>query len=365
MKAAVCRSFNAPLSIEDIHLVEPGEGELRVAIAAVAICHSDIAYIDDKWGGTLPAVYGHEASGVVTTSKSELFSPGDRVIVTLIRACGVCPCCEGGLETSCDERYEERTSPISDSAGEPIVQGMFCGAFAQAVNVHESQIFKAPDSMPLDIAALLACGVITGFGSVTNTAQLAPGDTAVVIGAGGVGLNVIQGAAISGASRIIAVDISEEKLANARAFGATHGVLAGATDVATEIKSLTNGRGADYAFVAVGAPQAFEAAPDYLAGGGAMVIVGMTGIDDKVSYSPVDLAAMNQRFLGSTMGQTVLARDLPLLYDYYTTGRLKLDELISNRFGFDDINQALDSTRSGIAGRNVVIVDEALIPAKT
>ncbi len=365
MKAAICRTFNAPLSIEDIHLAEPGAGELRVAIAAVAICHSDIAFIDDKWGGTLPAVYGHEAAGVVTTSRSEHFNAGDRVIVTLIKACGQCPCCESGLESSCDGRYEERATPIMDASGEPIVQGMFCGAFAEAVNVHESQVFKAPDSMPLDVASLLACGVITGVGSVTNTAQLEKGSTAVVVGAGGVGLNVIQGAAISGASRIIAVDLSEEKLATAKAFGATHGVLTSAPDVAEEIRNLTSGRGADYVFVSVGAPHAFAVAPDYLAAGGAMVIVGMTGINDQVSYMPINLASMNQRFLGSTMGQTVLARDLPLLYEHYTNGRLKLDELISNRFGFDDINQALDSTRSGIAGRNVVIVDEALIPAKT
>ena len=363
MKAAVCRSFNAPLSIEEINLAAPGAEELTVAIAAVAICHSDIAFIDDKWGGTLPAVYGHEAAGVVTTSRSERFSAGDRVIVTLIKACGQCPCCASGLETSCDGRYEERATPISDAGGEPIVQGMFCAAFAEAVNVHESQVFKAPDTMPLDVASLLACGVITGVGSVTNTAQLEPGSTAVVVGAGGVGLNVIQGAAISGAARIIAVDVSDEKLATARAFGATHGVLASAPDVAADIRQLTDGRGADYVFVSVGAPQAFAEAPGYLAAGGAMVIVGMTGINDEVSYMPINLASMNQRFLGSTMGQTVLARDLPLLYGHYASGRLKLDELITNRFSLDDINQALDSTRSGIAGRNVVIVDEALVPA--
>ncbi len=363
MKAAVCRAFNSPLSIEEVTLAEPGDGELTVAIAAVAICHSDIAFIDDKWGGTLPAVYGHEAAGVVTHSRSARFATGDRVIVTLIRSCGHCPCCERGLETSCDGRYEERPTPIAGSAGEPIVQGMFCGAFAQAVKVHESQVFRAPDTMPLDVASLLACGVITGVGSVTNTANLAPGDTAVVVGAGGVGLNVIQGAALRGASRIIAVDISEDKLATARAFGATHGVLADAQDVAANIRSFTAGRGADYVFVSVGAPGAFATAPDYLASGGAMVIVGMTGVTDEVSYMPVTLASMNQRFLGSTMGQTVLARDLPPLFEHYAAGRLKLDELISNRYSFDEINAALASTRAGIAGRNVVIVDEALVPA--
>lgn len=363
MKAAICRDFNTPLSIEEVTLADPGEGEITVAIAAVAICHSDIAFIDAKWGGTLPAVYGHEAAGVVTASRSDRFARGDRVIVTLIKSCGACPCCEAGLETSCDGRYEERISPITDSSGAPIVQGMFSGAFAEAVLVHESQVFKAPDSMPLDVASLLACGVITGFGAVTNTAGLQAGESAVVVGAGGVGLNAIQGAALSGASRVIAVDISEEKLEVAKAFGATHGVLADAPDVPGEIRAITAGRGADYVFVSVGAPQAFAAAPEYLASGGAMVIVGMPGVDDEVSYMPINLAAMNQRFLGSTMGQTVLSRDLPLLFSHYATGRLKLDELISNRYRFDQINEALASTRSGIAGRNVVIVDEALVPA--
>lgn len=365
MKAAICRSFNTPLSIEEVTLAPPGDGEVTVAIAAVAICHSDIAFIDNKWEGVLPAVYGHEAAGVITESKSEHFSIGDRVIVTLIKACGSCPCCEAGLASSCDRRHDEVPSPITDESGESIVQGIRCGAFAEAVTVHESQVFKVPESMALDVASLLACGVITGVGSVMNTAGLKPGESAVVVGAGGVGLNVIQGAVIAGASRIIAVDVSEEKLANARDFGATHGVSTASPDLASEIIAITDGRGAQYVFVSVGAPQAFAAAPDYLADGGAMVIVGMTGSEDEVPYLPVNLAARNQRFLGSAMGQTVLSRDLPLLLGHYAAGRLKLDELISQRYRFDQINEALDSTRAGVTGRNVVIVDESLVQPVT
>lgn len=361
MKAAVCRAFNAPLSIEEVNLAAPGPEEVSVAVAAVAICHSDIAYIDDKWGGVLPAVYGHEAAGVVTVSNSDYFAPGDRVIVTLIRACGACACCATGLETSCEGRYDARRSPITDGHGNPVTQGMQCGAFAEAVTVHQSQIHKAPDGMPLDVASLLACGVITGYGAVTNTAGLAAGESAVVVGAGGVGLNAIQGAALSGAGKIVAVDRSAGKLEIARRFGATHGVLADSADVARQIIEICDGRGADYAFVAVGAPQAFAQAPEYLAPGGAMVIVGMTGIHDEVSYMPVNLASMNQRFLGSTMGQTVLARDLPILFDHYAQGRLHLDELITQRYPLAAINEALDSTRAGVEGRNVVIVDETLL----
>lgn len=342
-------------------MADPQQGELVVDVAAVAICHSDIAYIDDKWGGELPAIYGHEAAGVVTQSQSHQFAVGDRVIVTLIKACGACACCATGLETSCERRYDPLPSPICDSSGASLVQGMQCGAFAESVCVHESQLFKAPDTMPLDVASLLACGVITGYGAVANTAGVSGGESVVVVGAGGVGLNAIQGAALQNAATIIAVDMSDEKLALAKSFGATHGVLAGSGDVAAQIMALTDGRGADYVFVAVGTPNAFEDAPAYLAAGGAMVIVGMTGIADQVSYMPVNLASMNQRFLGSTMGQTVLSRDLPKLFALYDEGRLQLDELITARFPFEEINAAIDSTRLGVDGRNVVIVNSSLV----
>ncbi len=357
MKAAVCRTFGAPLTVEEINIAPPGPGQIAVKTAACAICHSDIAYAVGKWGGTLPAVYGHEAAGTVTATGQGVtgFAEGDRVLVTLIHSCGACPACAGGHPTSCDHAYDALPSPIADASGE-LVQGMKTAGFAEAMVVDKSQCIKLPDDIELDVASLLACGVITGVGAVTNTAKLQPGQTAVIIGAGGVGLNTIQGCKVAGASKIIAVDISEEKLDAAREFGATSAILS-SERLGDEIRELTDGRGADFAFVTVGAPQVFASAPDLLAAGGAMIMVGMTGIDDEVSYKPVNLAAMNQSLVGSRMGQTVLPRDIPWFLDLYRDGRLKLDELISGRYKLENINAAFDDTLKGTARRNVIVFD--------
>jgi len=357
VKAAICREFGAPITIEDLELASPGPGQIAVKTAACAICHSDIAYAQGKWGGTLPAVYGHEAAGTITDVGAGVkgFSKGDRVLVTLIHACGTCPSCAGGQPTSCDHGWDPIPSPISEKGSE-VVQGMKTGGFAEHMVIDQSQCIKLPDDIELDVASLLACGVITGVGAVTNSAKLKPGQTAVVIGAGGVGLNTIQGCAIAGASQIIAVDLAEEKLDAAQDFGATHALLASDTLDET-VRSLTNGRGVDYVFVTVGAPQVFQSAPDLLAAGGAMIMVGMTGIDDEVTYKPVNLAAMNQSLVGSRMGQTVLSRDIPWLLQLYRDGRLKLDELISNRYKLEEINEAFKDTQKGVSRRNVIVFD--------
>ena len=214
MKAAVCREFGKPLVIEEVNLADEGPGEVRVKIAAVAICHSDITYADGGWGGTLPAIFGHECAGVVervgqgvTTVK-----PGDTVVVTLIRSCGHCHGCSRGMPVTCSTQFPlDAKSPITDAKGNSIVQSMRTGGFAEYVVVHESQCVSVPTSIPAPSASLLACGVITGFGAVTNTAKVTPGSHVVVIGTGGVGLNSIQGAHVSGARSVIAVDIADNK----------------------------------------------------------------------------------------------------------------------------------------------------------
>lgn len=222
--------------------------------------------------------------------------------------------------------------------------------------VDQSQCIQLPDDIDLEVASLLACGVITGVGAVTNSAKLKPGQTAVVIGAGGVGLNTIQGCAIAGASKIIAVDLSDEKLDAAQVFGASHAILA--NDKTTEtVRILTDGRGVDFVFVTVGAASVFQSAPDMLAAGGATIMVGMTGLDDEVTYKPVNIAAMNQSLVGSRMGQTVLARDIPWLIQLYRDGRLNLDDLISNRFTLDEINAAFEDSQTGASRRNVIVFE--------
>lgn len=358
MKAAVCRAFGALLTIEEITLDAPRQGEVRVGLKACAICHSDIYYADGAWGGALPAVYGHEAAGVVLEVGEGVsgIGPGDHVLVTLIRSCGTCPSCASGHPVHCGAGYDRvGMSPIRLADGGRAEQGLATGAFAEEVVVHASQCAQIPPDMPFDVASLLSCGVITGVGAVFNAAKVPAGASVAVIGAGGVGLNTIQGARIAGAATIVALDIAEDKLAGAREFGATHTVDARAADVADQVRAITGGRGVDYCFVTVGAIGAFAAAPAYLAPRGEMVLVGMPPVGARAEYEPVNIAAASQVFRGSAMGETVLKRDIPWLVDLYRQGRLRLDELISGRYPLERINEAIADTRAGHARRNVIV----------
>ena len=354
IKAAVCREFGAPLSIETVTLAAPQMGEVAVKLKACAICHSDISYIDGAWGGTLPAVYGHEAAGHITAVGDGVrgVAIGDPVVVTLIRSCGSCPSCAGGAPVACES--DMASGPITDADGQPLLQAMHTGGFAESVVVDQSQVVKLSDGISMEAASLLACGVITGVGAVVNAANLRAGQDVVVIGAGGVGLNAIQGARIAGARRIIAVDMSQEKLEIAKEFGATDGVLATAEKPWRAAKKAM-GRGADAVFVTVGAIPAYDTAPQYLANGGKVIMVGMPHSGAMSSYEPVMLAATGQGMVGSKMGDVVIARDIPWMVDLYEQGRLKLDELISGRWSLDQINEAIADTKTGSAKRNVVV----------
>lgn len=354
IRAAVCREFGKPLTIETVNLAAPEGRSVEVALEACAICHSDISYADGIWGGTLPAVFGHEAAGRITQAGPQVqgFDVGDKVIVTLIRSCGACPSCATGRPTGC--QTPNGPAPLTTPDGSPVNAAMFCGAFAEKVVVDQSQIVKVPENMPADVASLLSCGVITGVGAVVNAAGLRPGQDAVVIGAGGVGLNAIQGARITGARRIVAVDMNEDKLDDARSFGATDGILA--TDPAPwdRLQELI-GRKADTVFVTVGVIPAYNSAPNYIAPGGKIVMVGMPATGAASSYEPDMFASLGQGMIGSKMGDVVLSRDIPWLIDLYQQGRLKLDELISNRWPLDQINEAIDDTKGGAARRNVIV----------
>lgn len=357
VKAAVCHAFGADLMIEEITLRAPDQGEVEVRLEAVAICHSDISFIDGGWGGQLPAVYGHEAAGRITGVGQGVsaYQIGQKVLVTLIKSCGTCGSCASGAPVYCDGNPDAGAT-ISLADGTPVAKAMECGAFAEAVVVHQSQLAPLPDDMPADVASLLACGVITGIGAVVNTAQVRPGQNVVVIGAGGVGLNTIQGARIAGAARVIAMDLSAEKLEDAKDFGATDGVLASAEKPWKEIAELTNGRMADAVFVTVGAIPAYNQALRLLGRGGMIYAVGMPHSGATAEYEPVILAAVGQGVKGTKMGDTVLARDIPWMVDMYGQGRLKLDELISRRWTLDQINEAIADTKTGHARRNVIIL---------
>ena len=278
MRAAICREFGAPFEIEEVSLAPPGRGEVRCAVRAVAICHSDVTFADGGWGGSLPAVYGHEAAGVVLETGPVVagLAPGDRVVITMLRHCGACPCCTRGLQGACESHFPlDGASPILAPDGTQIAQGLRTGAFAEEVVVEASQLVKIDPEIDFDVAALTACGVITGYGAVVNTAGVPAGADVAVIGTGGVGLNAVQARRSCGAHRVVGIDLEDEKLAAARAFGATDTINGREEDAVERIAQITAARGVDYAFVTVGAPQAFDQSYAMLAPGGASVLVGV------------------------------------------------------------------------------------------
>lgn len=366
MRAAVCREFGKPLSIEEVELGLIGEGDVHVRLAACAVCHSDIHFAEGAWGGQLPAVYGHEAAGVVIATGSTVtdVAEGDHVVVTLIRSCGSCAQCQRGNLVFCGTPFAADDSPRLTSLGtagaaepepEPIVAAMNCGAFAEEVVVDRSQVVTIDRDIDWTVASLLACGVITGVGAVTNTSSASKDSTVVVIGVGGVGLNTVQGAALAGAKVIVAVDTAPAKLDIAKSFGATHGA---SPETAPEvIAEATGGSGlVSHVFVTVGSAPAIQAALDYLEPGGELVVVGMPASGTEIVVDPGTTAASGHRIIGSKMGTSDIQRDIPMLIDHYRNGRLKLDELVSNTFPLDDINQAIASVSDGAIIRNVVLM---------
>jgi len=356
IKAAVCVEFGKPLEIQEIQLADPTMGQVEVEVDAVAICHSDISFQEGGFGGPLPAVYGHEAAGRITRLGEGVhgFEVGDHVCVTLIRACGHCTPCGSGQPTICETPTDPSKGPLSQD-GKLVYQAMNSGSFAEKVVVDQSQLCKIPADLPKDVASLISCGVITGVGAAALAADIRVGQDVVVIGAGGVGLNAIQGAVIAGARRVVAVDMLDEKLEVAKEFGATDVVSAKDPKPWKTVKEIL-GRGADAVLVTVGVDAVYNQAPLYLASGGHVVMVGMPHGDKTSSYSPLIMANQGQGFIGSKMGDVVIKRDIPWIIDLYKQGRLKLDELISARYSFDQINDAIESTKTGAARRNVIVM---------
>lgn len=358
VRAAVCRAFGAPLALEAVTVRAPGPGEVLVRVAACAICHSDVAFIAGAWGGRLPAVYGHEAAGVVEETGPGVagLAAGDHVVVTMVRSCGRCARCLGGQPTLCEGLPPAEEIPVlGGPAGEVITQAMRTGAFAELVTVDASQVVAVPPSISPAAASLLACGVLTGVGAVLNTAAVEPGSSVVVLGAGGVGLNCVQGAVLAGAGQIIAADLVASKLQAARGFGATGVIDRGGGDAVAVVRKLTGGRGADYVFAAAGAAALIEAGSAMLRRGGTLVIVGIPPAGATVTLDPVAIADGSLRVLGSKLGAARPQQDIPKLAELYRAGKLKLDELISGRFEFGRINDAIDVARGGAQLRQVVV----------
>jgi S-(hydroxymethyl)glutathione dehydrogenase / alcohol dehydrogenase len=359
IRAAVSRSFGRPLELESLELREPGPGEVQVQVAACAVCHSDITFISGAWGGELPAVYGHEAAGVVEAVGPAVVgvSVGDHVVVTLVRSCGRCARCLDGEPALCmsqDEFALSRETPLQDAGGARVAQGLRTAAFAERVLVHESQVVPIPRDVPLESASLIGCGVVTGVGAVLNNARLQAGGTLGVIGTGGVGLNSVQGGVLAAARTIVAIDLQEEKLRAAREFGATDTVEAGREDLASAVGELTDGRGLDTVVVTAGSAPAVEQALTLIRDAGAVVLVGMPA-GATATIDPDTIADRGLRILGSKVGSVRPHVDIPALVALYRQGRLKLDELISARFPLAETNEAIALANGGAARRVVVV----------
>ncbi len=365
MKAAVCYEFSKPLVIEEVVVDPPQAGEVKVQVKAVAICHSDVHLVRGdwiNWSSNPPVIAGHEAAGIVTEVGADVTRTrvGDSVAVSLLRSCGRCFYCTSGAPFMCEGKFALQSEHrLHRSTGEPIRQGISTGAFAEYVVVDQSQVVPLPADMPFDRACLLSCGVITGYGAVVNTAQVPPGSSVVVMGAGGVGLNAVQGAHLSGAYPIIAVDVLDSKLEAAKTFGATHTLNGKKADVVAEVRALTGKRGADYSFVTVGNPAAVEQSLKFVRREGTIVAVGMPSTGAAASVPMGDFVYNGQRLLGSNMGSTRLIVDVPRLVGLYQSGRLKLDELITQRYPLEKINEAIESMERGEALRNVIVFDHA------
>jgi Zn-dependent alcohol dehydrogenase len=358
LKAAVCYEFNKPLVIEEVDIDGPRPGEVKVKLAATAVCHSDIHLFKGELPGKLPCIAGHESAGYVEEVGEGVkgVSPGDPVVLSLLESCGECSSCETGLSHLCRTSWQSESEiRTRNKQGLGLVSAFRTGTFAEYAVVDQSQVVKVPPGMPLDRAALLSCGVITGFGAVVNRARPGVFDSCVIIGIGGVGLNSVQGAAISGAYPVIAVDIAEKKLEAARDFGATHTVNPSKVDAVAAVKELTGERGADFIFVTVGNTAAVMQGFAMSAPRGMTVMVGLPKFSDTLTFSPFPFIMDERVLTGSFMGTTQLQTEIPKLVELYQAGVLKLDELITGRYPLDKINQAIDEVLAGKALRNVIV----------
>ena len=360
VKAAVCEGAGKDLVIEDINIRDTGDNEVKVDIKACAICHSDILYASGGWGDFDPTVFGHEAAGVVTEIGSgvEHVKVGDNVVVALIRGCSECKHCKTNGEPYCTTKFElDHETPLTRQDGSPLVHGLRTGAFAEVALVHKSQVVAIDKKIPFESASLLACGVITGFGAVINTANIEVGSNVAVIGTGGVGINAIQGAKFGKAGTVIAIDFDDEKLELTKSFGSTHTINPQNEDLMDKVSQITNGEMLDYVFMCAGSGKAIETAYSILGQCGTVVCVGMPKTGDTSTFDGTDLAGGGKRIIGSKMGSSKISVDIPKLVQSYEAGEFKLDELVSGRYKLEQINEAFEATKGGGVMRNVIIFD--------
>jgi S-(hydroxymethyl)glutathione dehydrogenase/alcohol dehydrogenase len=361
MRAALLREIPGKLEIDEVEVSDPGPHEVLVRTVAAGLCHSDLHFMEGKYPWPTPGVMGHESAGVVEAVGDQVtyVQPGDHVITCLSVYCGDCePCLTGHLSICVGKEATRRAPgepPRLTHAGQEAYPLIDMGSFAEQMLVHEHGVVKIRKDMPLDRAALIGCGVTTGVGAVFNTAKVEPGSTVAVVGCGGVGLNCIQGAAIAGAGKVIAVDMLESKLELARLFGATHTVDASQGDPVGQVRDLAGG-GVHYAFEAIGLKQTAEQAFGMLRNGGTCTVIGMIPLGESVEIPGYELL-MEKRLIGSNMGSNRARVDMPRYIDLYLDGRLKLDELVSRRITLDEVNDGFDAMKAGEVARSVIMFE--------
>lgn len=363
IKAALLTGPNTPFRIEELDLQDPKDGEVLVKLAASGVCHSDYHLATGTTKHPMPCVAGHEGAGVVTAVGTGVtrVKVGDHVVLSWTPDCGECHYCRKGKPNLC----ETFTGPMWDGVmldgtprlswnGQPVYH--YCGTacFAEYTVVPQQSCVPIRDDASLEIASLIGCAVATGVGSVMYTARVKPGESVAVYGCGGIGLNILQGAVLSGAFPIIAVDTNSTKMQIARDFGATHALLAN-DQTAEEIRKLTGGRGADHVFEAVGVPSVQEAALEAAAPGGVLTLVGLSPMGTGTNLPGSVIVRQEKTIKGSYYGTVSPQRDFPLFLDLYMAGRLQLDQLVSKQYRLEQINQAYEDMLSGAVARGVIV----------
>lgn len=366
MRAAVLHATGSGFAIEDVSIDTPAADEVLVRIAASSLCHSDYNYVTGDMPFPLPAVLGHEVAGIVEAVGEDVrgLKVGDHVASCASLFCGHCLPCVSGRNHLCSDRPKRAKggAPRLSLNGRKLSQGGSLGGFAEQMLVHENSLVRVDRALPLDKAALLGCAVLTGLGVVFNAAKVTAGSRVAVLGCGGVGLNVIQGARIAGAEQIIAVDLVEEKRELALKLGATH-AIGGGPDLVDQVRALSNG-GVDFSFEVIGRPETMTQAVRMLASGGLMTMVGVARFDASVEIPAVEMLTREWRMQGSLMGSSPFTRDIPRFGDLYLRGKLDLDMLVAEHIGLDDINSGYDVMKKGSQTRSVITFPEVLKQAQ-
>lgn len=361
MKAAVLREMPGRLEIEEFSLGDPGPLDVRLRIVGSGLCHSELHMLHGNLykGYPLPAILGHEVAGVVE-QVGELvvdLEPGDHVIACPSVFCGRCEHCLTGHPNLCQtpsvKRAPEEAPHVKSASGEPVHQFAQIGGFAEETMLHRNALVKIDPEIPLDLVSIIGCAVVTGMGAVFHSAQVRPGSTVAVIGAGGVGLNTIQGARIAGAARIIAVDLNETKLELARKMGATDTINPEGIDLVGEIVEMTGG-GVHYAFEVIGFPETIRQAYSMLRRGGTAVVIGVMPDGVDVTIPGRDFI-MEKRLIGSMMGSNRFLLDVPEFLTLYQQGRLDLESMVSKRISLDEVNEGYAELEQGETARSVIV----------